>query len=145
MFSVFHQVLLAPLQFPHADRVFMVSSHARSLGDARRAMSGPDFRDFRSQSTAFTSVAALIPSFAEVWTGDGEPRVVNCAAPTREFFDVLGIRPLLGRVFVPAEFNDLHNTTLLVSYKFWKTSLAAIRASSAVSSTSRTSRRSSSV
>jgi len=123
MFSVFHQVLLAPLQFPQADRLYIVSSHARTLGDARRAMSGPDFRDFRDQNSAFTSIAAVIPSFAEVWTGDGEPRIVNCAAPTREFFDVLGVHPLLGRTFVPTEFNDLHNTTLLVSYKFWKNQL----------------------
>src|ERR1043165_6230177 len=69
MFSVFHQVLLAPLQFPQADRLYIVSSHARTLGDARRAMSGPDFRDFRDQNNAFTSIAAVIPSFAEVWTG----------------------------------------------------------------------------
>ncbi|HEY2854467.1 MAG TPA: ADOP family duplicated permease, partial [Gemmatimonadaceae bacterium] len=123
MFSVFHQVLLAPLEFPQAEQLYMLSSHARSLGDDRRAMSGPDFRDFRDQSTAFTNLAAVIPGFAEVWTGDGEPRVVNCAAPTRDFVNVLGIRPLLGRWFVPDEFHDLHNSTLLVSYKFWKTQL----------------------
>ena len=123
MFSVFHQVLLAPLQFPQPDRLFVVTSHARSLGDARRAMSGPDFRDFRDQNTVFTDVAAAIPRFAEVWTGNGEPRVVNCAGPTVGFFKVLGIHPLLGRAFLPSEFHDLHNSTLLVSYKFWKTQL----------------------
>src|SRR5438552_2241258 len=95
MFSVFHHVLLAPLPFPNADRLYVVSSHARSLGDTRRASSGPDFRDVRDQNTVFTNVAAVIPRFSEVWTGDGEPRVLNCAAPTVDFFKVLGIRPIL--------------------------------------------------
>src|SRR5437899_1568440 len=83
---------------------------------ARGAASDPDFRDLRDQNTVFTNVAAVIPRFSEVWTGDGEPRVLNCAAPTVDFFKVLGIRPILGRSFVPAEFDDLHNSTLLVSY-----------------------------
>jgi len=123
MFSVFHQVLLAPLQFPQGDRLYVVSSHARSLGDERRASSGPDFRDFRDQNTVFTNVAAVIPRFSEVWTGDGEARVVNCAAPTADFFKVLGIRPIMGRAFLPDEFNDLHNSTLIISYNFWKNQL----------------------
>src|SRR5579884_3308577 len=93
IFSVFSHVLLAPLQFPDEGDLYVVSSHAASLGDARRSASGPDFRDYRDQNTVFTGVAAVIPHFSEVWTGDGEPRVVNCAATTVEFFNVLGIRP----------------------------------------------------
>src|SRR6185503_14068923 len=123
MLSVFDRVLIAPIQLPNADRLYMVTSHARTLGNARRAMSGPDFRDVRAQNTVFTGVAAVIPRFAEVLTGDGQPCVVNCASPTQAFFDVLGVRPLLGRTFLPAEFNDLNNSTLLVSYKFWKDQL----------------------
>ena len=123
MFSVFHHTLLAPLQFSNPDRLYVVSSHALSLGDARRASSGPDFRDYRAQNTVFTGVAAVIPRFSEVWTGDGEPRVVTAASPTVEFFAVLGIRPALGRLFLPGEFHDLHNETLIISWKFWKNQL----------------------
>src|SRR5690242_8359324 len=53
MFSVFHHTLLAPLQFTDPDRLYVVSSRATSLGDARRAASGPDFRDYRAQNTVF--------------------------------------------------------------------------------------------
>ena len=123
MFSLFHHVLLAPLPFPDAGRLYVLSSHSPSLGDARRASSGPDFRDYRDQNAVFTSVAAVIPRFTEVWTGDGEPRVVNCAAPTVDFFKVLGVRPVMGRVFVPSEFQDLHNETLVISWNFWKNQL----------------------
>ncbi|HTI65327.1 MAG TPA: ABC transporter permease, partial [Gemmatimonadaceae bacterium] len=123
MFSVFHHTLLAPLQFSDSDRLYVVSSHALSLGDTRRASSGPDFRDYRAQNTVFTGVAAVIPRFSEVWTGDGEPRVVTAASPTVEFFAVMGVRPALGRLFLPSEFHDLHNETLIISWKFWKNQL----------------------
>jgi len=123
MFSVFHHTLLAPLQFADPGRLYMISSHAASIGDARRASSGPDFRDYRDQSTVFSGVAAAIPRFTEVWTGDGEPRVLTVAATTEHFFDVLGVRPALGRVFVHDEFHDLANETVLVSWRFWKNQL----------------------
>jgi predicted permease len=123
IFSVFAHVLLAPLQFQDAGSLYVVSSHAASLGDARRAASGPDFRDYRDQNTVFSGVAAAIGHFSEVWTGDGEPRVLNCAAPTIQFYSVMGIRPVLGRLFTPDEYTSLHNSTVLISWKFWKEQL----------------------
>ena len=123
MFSVFHHTVVAPLQFDAPDQLYMISSHAASIGDARRASSGPDFRDYRAQNTVFSGVAATIPSFSEVWTGDGEPRVLNVAAATEQFFAVMRIRPALGRVFVHDEFHDLANETVVVSWKFWKSQL----------------------
>lgn len=123
IFSVFAQVLLAPLHFSDPESLYVVSSHAASLGDARRAASGPDFRDFRDQNTVFSGVTALIPSFTEPWTGDGAPRVVICTSPTPQFFGVLGIRPLLGRLYTPQEYATLDTKALLISQKFWKEQL----------------------
>lgn len=123
IFSVFAHVLLAPLHFSDPGSLYVVSSHAASLGDARRASSGPDFRDYRDQNTLFSGVAAIIPRFGEIWTGDGEPRVLNYASPTQQFFSVLGIRPVLGRLYTPQEYTDLNNTTILISWKFWQEQL----------------------
>ena len=74
IFSVFAHVLLSPLQFADAGGLYVVSSHAPSLGDARRASSGPDFRDYRDQNTVLSGVVAVIPHVSEPWTGDGPPR-----------------------------------------------------------------------
>jgi predicted permease len=123
IFSVFSHVLLAPLPLPDPGRVYAVSSHAVSLGDSRRASSGPDFRDYRDQNTMFSSVAAVVPHFSETWTGDGEPRVLTLAAGTPQFFTVLGIRPAMGRLFAPEEYRSLRNSTVLVSWKFWQEQL----------------------
>ncbi len=123
IFSVFSHVLLAPLEFPDSDELYVLSSHAASLGDARRASSGPDFRDYRDQNAVFTAVTAAIPHFSEVWMADGEPRVVNCAAPTEQFLQVMGVKPILGRFFSPEEFRQLQNTGLVISWKFWHNQL----------------------
>src|SRR5579864_28508 len=109
IFSVFAHVLLSPLQFPDPGNLYVVSSHAASLGDARRASSGPDFRDYRDQNTVFSGVAAVVPHFSEPWTGDGPPRVLSFAAGTEQFFAVMGIRPVMGRLFTPEEYKALNN------------------------------------
>lgn len=123
IFSVFAQILLSPLHFSDPENLYVVSSHAASLGDARRSNSGPDFRDYRDQNTVFSEVAAVIPRFSEPWTGDGPPRVLNFAAGTQQFFNVLRIRPVLGRLFTPDEYKSLHNSSVIVSWKFWQEQL----------------------
>ena len=120
IFSVFAHVLLAPLHFSDPDSLYVVSSHAASLGDGRRANSGPDFRDYRDQNTVFSGVAAVIPHFSEPSSGDGPPRILNFAAGTQQFFSVMGIRPVMGRLFTPDEYKSLHNSSVIISWKFWK-------------------------
>lgn len=124
IFSVFAHVLLAPLHFPDAGNLYVISSHAASLGDARRAASGPDFRDFRDQNTVFSDVAAAIPNFTFAWTGDGPPRTVIATSPTQQFFAVLGIHPVLGRLYTPQEYTYFDpDETIVISWKFWKDKL----------------------
>jgi putative ABC transport system permease protein len=123
IFSVFAHILLAPLRFPDPGNLYVVSSHAASLGDARRLVSGPDFRDFRDQGTTLSQVAAAIGYFTEPWTGDGAPRVVKCTGPTQQFFRVMGIRPIMGRLYTPAEYSVLESGSVLISSKFWKEQL----------------------
>jgi len=123
IFSVFAHVLLAPLRFPDPGNLYVVSSHAASLGDARRLASGPDFREFRDQGTTLSQVAAAIGYFSEPWTGDGAPQVVKCTGPTQQFFSVMGIRPIMGRLYTPKEYSVLESGSVLISSKFWKEQL----------------------
>jgi putative ABC transport system permease protein len=120
IFSVFAQVLLSPLHFTDPGSLYVVSSRAVSLGDARRSNSGPDFRDYRDQNTVFSQIGAAIPHFSEPWTGDGPPRVLNFASGSQQFFNTLGLRPVMGRLFTPDEYHSLHNSSVIISWKFWK-------------------------
>jgi putative ABC transport system permease protein len=123
IFSVFDHVLLASLRFPDPGNLYVVSSHAASLGDARRQASGPDFRDFRDEGTTLSQVAAAIGYFSEPWTGDGAPRVVKCTGPTQQFFSVMGIRPIMGRLYTAEEYSVLDTDSVVISSKFWKEQL----------------------
>jgi len=123
MLSLVQDVLLRPLPYAHSDRLYAIWASSESTGQSKVAASGPDFVDYLEQNRSFSHIGEYIPLFTFTWTGDGEPRLVNCTAPSEEFFSMLGIRPYLGRLYEPREYDYLENDTLIVSYNFWKNQL----------------------
>jgi putative ABC transport system permease protein len=123
MLSLMQDILIRPLPYAHSDRLYAIWASSESMGQARVAASGPDFVDYLEQNRSFTHIAEYIGVFTFTWTGDGEPRLVNCTAPSEQFFKMLGIRPYLGRLYEPHEYTYLENDTLIVSYRFWKNQL----------------------
>ena len=67
------------------------------------ALSGPEFADIRSRVDAFAHIAAYRFSDRNLTRGDGEAERVLTMAVTAEFFDVLGVKPVRGRVFTDEE------------------------------------------
>jgi putative ABC transport system permease protein len=123
MLSLVQDVLLRPLPYAHSDRLYAIWASSESMDQSRVAASGPDFLDYLEQNRTFAHIAEYIPLFTFTWTGDGEPKLVNCTAPSEQFFALLGIRPYLGRLYEPREYTYLENDTLVVSYRFWKNQL----------------------
>jgi len=123
MLSVVQDVLLRPLPYAHSDRLYAIWASSESMGQTRVAASGPDFEDYLEQNRSFAHIAEYIPLFTFTWTGDGEPKLVNCTSVSEQFFPMLGIRPYLGRLYEPREYTYLENDTLIVSYRFWKNQL----------------------
>jgi len=120
MFTVFAHVLLAPLQFRDESSLYVVSSHASSLGDARRSASGPDFRDYRDQNTVFTGLAAATFALPLNWGGQAEPQQLQASMVSPNFFDVLGVKAYRGRFFYPDEGKKVGADPLAVlSYALW--------------------------
>jgi putative ABC transport system permease protein len=123
MLSLVQDVLIRPLHYPHSDRLYAIWASSESMGQTHAAASGPDFVDYLEQNRSFAHIAEYLPQFTFTWTGDGEPRLVNCTAPSEQFLTMLGIRPYLGRLYEPREYTYLENDTLIVSYRFWKNQL----------------------
>jgi predicted permease len=123
MLSVMQDVLIRPLPYAHSKRLYAIWASSDSIGQNRIAASGPDFVDYLEQNRSFAHIAEYLPRFTFTWTGDGEPRLVNCTAASEDFFTTLGIRPYLGRLYEPQEYTYLENDTLIVSYRFWKNQL----------------------
>jgi putative ABC transport system permease protein len=121
--SVMQDVLIRPLPYAHSDRLYAIWASSDSIRQNRIAASGPDFVDYLEQNRSFVQIAEYLPRFTFTWTGDGEPKLVNCTAPSEQFFTMLGIRPYLGRLYEPREYTYLENDTLIVSYRFWKNQL----------------------
>jgi putative ABC transport system permease protein len=123
IFSIVHHILIEPLRFPQPDRLYAVWAWSDALGQARIAASGPDFLDYHDQNSSFSAIAEIIPQFTFTWTGDGDPRLVNCAGVSDDFFAMLGVHPFMGRFYTPAEYTHLDGNTIVVSYRFWKNQL----------------------
>lgn len=123
MLSLVQDVLLRPLPYAHPDRLYAIWASSESSDQPHIAASGLDFVDYLEQNRSFVHIAEYLPLFTFTWTGDGEPKLVNCTAPSEQFFTMLGIRPYLGRLYEPREYTYLENDTLIVSYRFWKNQL----------------------
>src|SRR5207248_1040040 len=121
--SVVQDILIRPLPYAHPDQLYAIWASSESTGQTQIAASGPDCVDYLEHSRSFAHIAEYLPRFADTWTGDGEPRLVNCTAPSVQFFTMLGIRLYLGRLYEPREYTYLENDTLIVSYRFWKNAL----------------------
>jgi predicted permease len=122
IFSIVESVLLRPLPFHDSDRLFAVWTKAKEQGADRAGTSMPEFEDYQSQSHSFEYLANLLPSFHYTWTGNGEPRVVRCSGISYDFFPMLGIKPLLGRLYTAQEYH-VDGVQVVISHRFWKNEL----------------------
>jgi len=123
IFSVVHHILIEPLQFSQPQQLYAVWARSDAQGQSHIAASGPDFLDYHDQSTSFSAMAEMIPHFTVTWTGDGEPRLVNCAGISDDFFAMLGVHPYMGRFYNAGEYARLESGMIVVSYRFWKNQL----------------------
>ncbi|MGO9339862.1 MAG: ADOP family duplicated permease [Terracidiphilus sp.] len=125
IFSVVHHILVEPLPFPQPEQLYAIWARSDAQGQSRVAASGPDFLDYHDQNKSFSALAVVLPDFTFTWTGEGDPKLVNCTAVSEDFFRMLGIRPYMGRLYEPREFTYLENDTILISYRFWRNQLGS--------------------
>ncbi|HEV2352332.1 MAG TPA: ABC transporter permease [Terriglobia bacterium] len=100
IFSVVNAVLLRPLPFAAPDQLVSVVSTRR--GNVPDNASYPDFADWRAQSHAFSQMAAYDTDNFTL-TGRGEAMHIQGAVVSANLFSLLGVKPALGRAFLPGE------------------------------------------
>ncbi|MDQ6626232.1 MAG: ABC transporter permease, partial [Verrucomicrobiota bacterium] len=101
IFSVVNALLLKPLPFPASEQLVAVGMSNTRQGDVLDLMSlsYPDFFDFREQNRTLSSLAIYREGSYAV-TGDAGASSVRGVKTSAEFFDVLGVKPIIGRAFV---------------------------------------------
>jgi putative ABC transport system permease protein len=120
IFSVIDAVLLRSLPFPNPDRLTMVwATTPQHPGEDKAVHSLPDFRDLRAQNHTFAAMSAYTGVSAIWGTGENSEDVPGLAA-TSDIFDVLGVRPLLGRGFGPEDDKPDAARVVVISHSFWQ-------------------------
>src|ERR1044071_3390819 len=98
IFSVVNAVLLRPLPYPDADRIMVLNESSGPGQDYSVAL--PDYLDWRNDNTVFEHLAATHKESRNLSGIPGrEPKRISCASVTRIFFDIVGLRPEIGRTF----------------------------------------------
>jgi putative ABC transport system permease protein len=116
IFSVVNGVLLKPLPYAEPDR--LVGIYHVSEGH-RVTMSGPNFIDVTKLSSTLADAAAIVRARV-ILTGQGEPVRLDGAAVSASLFNVLGVRPLLGRTFNPEENEPGRPKVAVIAYALWQ-------------------------
>jgi predicted permease len=127
IFSVVHAVLLEPLPFPDADRLVQVwhaPPQTSFPGMTRFAVSAANFLDWQKQNNVFDQMALYGRAGYDI-TGAGKPESVVASTVSSDFFSVLGVQPLHGRVFLPQEDRPGRNHEVILSYKLWQAHYAS--------------------
>src|SRR3954462_9254283 len=117
IFSLINHLLLKGLPFQDPDRLVVLEAEAKERNLEQLPMSVPRYWHFRDGQTVFSSFAADT-GMGYILTGKGDPVQLNGENTTANYFDTLGIRPILGRTFLPEE--EMKADVALVSQNFWR-------------------------
>jgi putative ABC transport system permease protein len=120
IFSVVNTVLLQPLPYPQPQQLVRIASEQRNQAlDGRGAFSVPDFLDIQKSSTTLEYVATL-QGTGTMTTDGNEPERLLGAAVSADYFNVLGVKPVLGRVFTREEDTPGAASVVLISHGLWQ-------------------------
>jgi len=119
LFSIVNVVVLNPFPYKDPARLFFVRQSLPKIGvqDQFRA-SGPEVLDV-AKSGIFERVAAFEPVSRNL-AGSDEPERIAAAKVSTEFFNVLGVEPLLGRTIAPSEQGPKGERVLVISHGLWQ-------------------------
>ncbi len=118
IFSVVDAVLLRPLPFYQPSRLVHLWEAYQSKVDQRSEASFPDYLDWRARNKVFSDLAGY--HGGGFLFGGAQPATIGGGKVTANFFDVLGVRPIVGRTFVAGEDAVGAPRVVLLTYGFWQ-------------------------
>src|ERR1041385_1598255 len=122
IFSAVNAVLLKPLPFPESGQLVDLAETFKP--DGYGSVSVPTFEDWRSQNTVFAGISAYAFTSFNLGGGDTPQRIpgINVSA---NYFDVLGVKPSLGRTFLPGEDVAGRERVVVISDELWRRNFGA--------------------
>ena len=119
IFSVIDGVLLKPLPYTSGERLLLIRHSAALAGRPNPGVSIRELYDYREQAASFDDLVEYHQMNFDLLR-KGDPDRVNVGVVSHDFFDVLGIRPILGRTFVAHDDQAGAEAVLVVSHSYWQ-------------------------
>lgn len=123
IFSVVNAVLLDPLPYPQPGRICVLFREGTMFRTG--SISYPNFEDWRRENQSFSSMAAYREMGGVTLSGGGEPESVLGEMVSAGFFEILGVRPVVGRTFTADEDRLGGNPTVMIGEGLWKRKFAS--------------------
>jgi predicted permease len=122
IFSVVRGVLLRPLANRDEDRLLYVRQSAPGIGAENTAFSVPEIKDMDSGLKSIKEFGTFSAVDFTI-VGLGEPREIRAGVVDGNYFDVMGLRPVLGRLLNPGDDGPKAAGAAVLTYRFWMNSL----------------------
>ncbi len=122
IFSVVRAVLLRPLANRDEDRLLYLRQSAPGIGETNATFSVPEIRDIGSNLKTIQELG----TFSEIdftVVGLGTPREIPAGVVDGHYFEVMGLKPVLGRLLGPGDDGQNAPGAAVLTYHFWKSSL----------------------
>ncbi len=121
IFSVIYGVLLRPLPYQDGDRLVLLRQQAPLAGVDSLGFSVKEIADYREQNRTLEGVVEH-HSMSFTLLGGAEPERIQTGVVSANFFDLLGVKPLLGRTFLPSDEAHGAEAVLVLSHEYWQRS-----------------------
>jgi predicted permease len=119
IFSVLNAVLYRPMPYEHPERLVAIWETEQGQPDAIQAPPIAEVVDWKKQNHVFEDIALTSNTNSSTASGLGEAEPIRVQYTTQSFFSVLGVKPAMGRIFLPQEMQD-NSQTVVISDSFWK-------------------------
>ena len=119
IFSVINGVLLRPLPYTDGNELVLLRQNAPGRGIDQMSLSIPEVMDYRAQMSSLDGVVEY-HSMSFTLLNQGEPDRVLTGVVSHNFFEVLGVKPIHGRTFLPADDELGSEAVLMLSHEYWQ-------------------------
>jgi putative ABC transport system permease protein len=120
IFTLVRGVLLKPLVNRDEDRLIYIRQSALGLGQDNAAFSVPEIQDLQASVKTLSAIGDF-SAMDFTMIGLGEPRSIRGGVVSGTYFDVMGLRPVLGRLIGPQDDGPKADGVVVLTYRFWAT------------------------
>ncbi|HKW87856.1 MAG TPA: ABC transporter permease [Candidatus Acidoferrales bacterium] len=124
IFSVVDAVLLRPLPYKQGHQLIFIREQAKKMGIDDIGWSVPEIMDYRQQNRTLSSLVEYHSMYFTLY-GHGDPDRVKTGVVSWNYFDMFGVKPVLGRVFVPKDDEIGAPAVVVLSNEYWRDNFGA--------------------